>query len=336
MNNILENTTGEVAPLPTPSEIGAAPSADHQIKTYTSLEQLGLSDTDGMSKTDLKANLLAIHQAMPIRSMLWFYTPYTSNFANSLKAQLATDVNWNVNVYWYVRIEKVENRTLYVNVACTYHSEGQEYAFYELCSILSYLADGTTNLAPFTFARHKNGFLPLIGGTLKGAVIFNNSNAFSMIGKQRIINGVDHWLNMGVGGTGAAVIEHWIGNPANGSSSTLDGRFEVFTDKLLFKKSSTESGCEIFGEHNKPTGSYTGNGSATKRTINIGGIGSTLVIEANPYMGIVTAAGAIVSNGSTVKALSKDKMSFINGALTMVTNDSYVNQSGGTYSYIVA
>jgi len=88
---------------------------------------------------------------------------------------------------------------------------------------------------------------------------------------------------------------------------------------------------------NKPTGTYTGNGSDTERTINTGGTGSMVAIysESGGIMSLVTAGGAITSSAASLLAISKDEAKFVNGVLTLKTTVGRLNGDGITYTYQV-
>lgn len=90
---------------------------------------------------------------------------------------------------------------------------------------------------------------------------------------------------------------------------------------------------------NKPTGTYTGNGSSTTRTVSIGGIGDVCIItcDAPNTVSIVTRQGAIVKAGSgtSVTGLAASNVNFKDGVLTIASTSSHVNQSGYEYTYQV-
>lgn len=85
---------------------------------------------------------------------------------------------------------------------------------------------------------------------------------------------------------------------------------------------------------NKPSGTYTGNGDATIRTIATGGIGNVCVVYSGGYMAIVSE-GAIISDGSAVTALPITQCSFSNGNLVLATTNPALNPSNGVRGYIV-
>lgn len=88
---------------------------------------------------------------------------------------------------------------------------------------------------------------------------------------------------------------------------------------------------------NKPTGTYTGNGSATSRTVETGGIGDVCIINSTQGVAIVTEYGAIVktASGTSVTGLASSNVKFIDGVLTIASNSPYVNSSSVEYTYQV-
>lgn len=88
---------------------------------------------------------------------------------------------------------------------------------------------------------------------------------------------------------------------------------------------------------NKPTGTYTGNGSATERTVNIGGIGKLLYISDTHYLNnaLIGAFGGIAWNyqGGSVRAIAIGQASFTNGILNMNTDDDAINKAGVPHDY---
>lgn len=96
----------------------------------------------------------------------------------------------------------------------------------------------------------------------------------------------------------------------------------------------------LHGAHSKPNGSYTGNGSSTTRTINIGGIshqGNVLAISMNGYWGFAFYNGGFFynTNDAKVYVLASSQVKFQNGVLTLATNNGNVNNSGSIYYYQV-
>lgn len=119
-------------------------------------------------------------------------------------------------------------------------------------------------------------------------------------------------------------IGHFIGD--------LDGtaaRAQVAMDVPDWAKSSNPP--------TKPSGSYTGTGSSTKRTINLDETGFVCMISGYGYMALVTNYGAIVKKGdnTTITALTYDDITYNKGVLTISTGSEYVNAHGHEYYYQV-
>lgn len=115
----------------------------------------------------------------------------------------------------------------------------------------------------------------------------------------------------------------------------------ALADALLLNTviESKQVAYRLFGQHNKPSGSYTGNGSAAARTIDVGGIGKFVAVYSNnagtsPAL-IVTPLGAFGKNSSGVKALGYNDVRFADGVLTVASADNDVNANGKTYYYQV-
>ena len=86
---------------------------------------------------------------------------------------------------------------------------------------------------------------------------------------------------------------------------------------------------------NKPSGSYTGNGDATSRTINTSGIGSVVQIWGNGTSVLITEDGGRKKSSTTLSGLSYYECTFKSGVLTLATTDTSLNASGVTYYYQV-
>ena len=105
---------------------------------------------------------------------------------------------------------------------------------------------------------------------------------------------------------------------------------------LIDKMNSAEKMYNIFGEYNKPTGSYIGNGSATSRKIETAGIGNAILIwSEGKGSAFINPGGAICKKESTVSAISGGLCMYKNGVLTIMTSDEFVNANGTTYYYQV-
>lgn len=105
--------------------------------------------------------------------------------------------------------------------------------------------------------------------------------------------------------------------------------------QLTERTSSGDKDYDILHTGNKPSGSYTGNGDATMRTIEMGGFGyAVLVWNASGGFALVSN-GAITQYGSTITGLWGDEGYYKNGIMTIATTNSLLNASGVTYYYQV-
>lgn len=169
-------------------------------------------------------------------------------------------------------------------------------------------------------------YLPLTGGTLSGRIIyFSDGNGY--VGLNNLLN--------------AAFLT--CRNVAN--DDTYLRQFEVATSKtctldyaLVLRDivNSSETQYRIFGEHNKPKGSYTGNGNSAVRSINTGGIGKLLLVyKANTNsMVLISPNGAIEVNSGSVGWNGSEYVSYNDGVLTLKSTSSALNANGATYNYL--
>ena len=164
-------------------------------------------------------------------------------------------------------------------------------------------------------------FLPLTGGTLSG--LLWTQNGFGFIGGSASV------LQLGANPV--------ANNSSNNRNIEIYNRTARTDEATALRLNSGSKGYNIFGEHNKPSGSYTGNGSATKRTINIGGIGNFLLISASNTINIASEYGCMSFNtaGSVMGYLNADAVNFREGVLTIATDNAGVNYSGIPYKYQV-
>lgn len=107
--------------------------------------------------------------------------------------------------------------------------------------------------------------------------------------------------------------------------------------KNAFKwlEDSTGKTYQIFGQHNKPTGSYTGNGSETSRNIAIDGYGRTMIVYTTAYGAILVTAIGAYTFGSSPTFLAYGKCHYDGSNLVIASTDTHLNASGVTYEYQV-
>ena len=89
---------------------------------------------------------------------------------------------------------------------------------------------------------------------------------------------------------------------------------------------------------NKPTGTYTGNGSATQRSISISGFGGACLIRSSYWTTIVTSGGGFAWNGQTkeTKIFNNTEIYYNAGdTLLIITSHEAVNANGASITYYV-
>lgn len=178
-------------------------------------------------------------------------------------------------------------------------------------------------LALKAYMKHViENFLPLTGGTLSGSLFIDNG-----------------YTKVDGGTGGSSLVSYSEPKGASFRTITIKDNAELGDSASIYnqKNDGTSRAYNIFGEHNKPSGSYTGNGSATRREINVGGIyndASILLITGTMSSYIVTHFGAIMifHDGNDYGNYSADNACFRNGVLILNTDGS-INQSGVTFTY---
>ena len=148
--------------------------------------------------------------------------------------------------------------------------------------------------------------------TTSGGTISNNTLAPLTL---KTTSGHDVLLSfVGESGTVGNLGFNGVGNPA-------------------YKPSGVNTYYSLFHSGNKPTGSYTGNGSATSRTINVGGIGQHLIISVRDVKSFVGYTGALVVSPEKTQWYGASIVNYRNGVLFVASDSSYFNANGSSYSY---
>lgn len=150
-------------------------------------------------------------------------------------------------------------------------------------------------------------YLPLSGGRLQGGytpLIVNNTSA-----------------------TGGTVIGFQDGGVSKGFLG-IQGNIPIFL--------TTEGAYNtLLHTGNKPTGTYTGNGDATQRQIQTGGVGSAVVVWGNGGMFIATPSGILGGTNGGSNTANYGAGNFTNGVLTIGSDSAILNANGVTYYYQV-
>lgn len=177
------------------------------------------------------------------------------------------------------------------------------------------------------------GALSSKGGTITGPLTIEDSDGVGLV-KRRVINGIPYKALFN--------FRRLSNEPCPTIELTDDEDNEIrkivlsplATGGPYFKEN--DQVYHFYGEHNKPTGAYyRGTGDATKRTIDIGGIGELLWIKSANALTFVWDFGGVTIDKSA-KAITYHKMSelcFEYGVLTIATTSEAVNSASNVHYY---
>lgn len=114
-----------------------------------------------------------------------------------------------------------------------------------------------------------------------------------------------------------------------GNAETLDGHEADYFAPLADL-------ANYIAKADKPTGTYTGNGDATTRYIETGGIGNTLLVRCDTYTSILTAGISFsIKNDGTIQSFDGMSCWYQNGTVSINTDNAALNASGVVYTYDV-
>lgn len=222
-----------------------------------------------------------------------------------------------------------------INGANIYHGTYYKYTDTVGSILMTDAADGTVyvwcvsgeNNYSLREVAKADEYLPLTGGTLTGnlvvpnVVCFANNGFVGSYGNEAFLEALDDTNN-----------KRQISVSKISSNSDLAQSLKI--SEVI---NGVWNSKNIFGEHNKPTGVYTGNGSATARTINTGGIGDCIMVWShNGTIAIVgTAGGCIGAIQGTPTGLNQENAYISNGTLIISTDSRLLNENGVYYNYRV-
>ena len=103
--------------------------------------------------------------------------------------------------------------------------------------------------------------------------------------------------------------------------------------RMMVKTEGAFNYYDVYGTHNKPKGTYTGNNSSTKRTISTNGLGNLLMVQSANGTAFVTPKGALVVKGSEISWITNTHAYYSDGTLTLATTNTVLNASSTTCTY---
>lgn len=129
-------------------------------------------------------------------------------------------------------------------------------------------------------------------------------------------------------------------NTKDGTDTTLSLTNEKDNDlRTLLRLWLSNGTCfNIFGEHNKPTGSYSGRSGQSEQKIQIGGMGNVLLITSSSgdlTFVTITGARSLWSNSNYFNASPASTANFTDGVLTVKDGTIGISVDGVTYYYQV-
>lgn len=184
-------------------------------------------------------------------------------------------------------------------------------------------------------SQHASGGSDPITPVAIGAVALDGST--KMTGWLNVAGGVNvnHAdarlaINMQNDGT-AFIIAHSPLAGAEDAGIWLSPGYGSMPHKLHYRHGGVD--YTILHTGNKPSGSYTGNGDATARTIETGGIGNVVEIHSQNGTAIVTHSGAITLQSGLINGIAYSGAHCDGGVITIADTSAFLNASGVTYRY---
>ena len=180
------------------------------------------------------------------------------------------------------------------------------------------------------------GYLPLTGGTLSGPLTIYSAIRGLTVNRDISYNNEVAKYNTIVSPSVLKLNNKYTSAMTLGKNDTTISHLLLGEDGVGFALEGSVV-KHLFGEHNKPTGTYTGNGDATARTIDTGGIGKCVLICSTAGMVIAYPTGGLScrATDNTIYRLGNGNCNFDNNILTIASTDAVINASGITYTYQV-
>ena len=252
----------------------------------------------------------------------------TTEGANNtwLVAKKPFSVMYN-GTYWVVELARTDANNIYGTVPITAGGTGAttaEAALENLRAASKYDVE-LLNEAVATLNVELDNYLPLTGGTLSGDLFF--SNGYGMVGSD-----ANQML---------FITKQTIDDNANSRRLALlndNSRSLIDSFLLLDVANGNTSIYRIFGEHNKPSGSYTGNGDATVREIITGSsISEFMIVKGNGFITLVTSGVGSISFRTDIGTINchGDNMYCGDNLLVLKTANEAVNANGKTYEWYI-
>lgn len=167
-------------------------------------------------------------------------------------------------------------------------------------------------------------YLPLEGGTLSGTVKVNDGLGHLRANNNAVF--LEGYANSGDTTSRQFLIK----------SKSLASNITDALNLRDINANGVSMDYNIYGSHNKPSGSYAGNSSATKRTIHVGGIGRVVALDGNGCFTLVGVNGGFsVRYDGVVENLPSGVIyyDYNAGDLVITSDNGRVNKSGISFKW---
>lgn len=299
--------------------------AKHNVETYTSLATLGLA-ADNFDATTLEANLYLLHTTLPNYGSLTLYGNGSHTLIKSIKDRIASELDLTLSdSYNYGLIYTKYGAT---NTPAKLELVQDNISVNKIWMTQVDINGTTANVSTFAEVYNPNGFLSKAGGTMTAQDVYFHS------GGGRVFWG-DKSMQL-----------ETLNEPKNHDNKRLiwlkNSNSIRLRDCLLLvdRVNGTESQYDIFGSHNKPAGSYIGNGKLDARTIDTGGLGELCIIQSSTHTVLLGKNGGMYVKRSSTTGGNANTINWLDGYFTaakieMETTNEALNKSGETYYYRV-
>jgi hypothetical protein len=168
-------------------------------------------------------------------------------------------------------------------------------------------------------------------GTLTDTLTIDGGTSAKYYSLLRSMSGFNWKAQNGIVSTAGAV--SYVMELYKDDFTSMISRLALLSDSVKVRLNGESAYYDLFGEHNKPSGSYVGNG-ANSRSITIGGKGSVLFLynSTSALCCFVTKYGFYAIEDNSVGYLKTAK--YIDGVLT-ISGAPEINDEGKTIMYQV-
>lgn len=300
----------------------------------TSVEAKGWYRIATMATTDSAVFCVGNSYKTDGPSRLLFYV-YPNSTKSSIVALSYTEPS--ARIITQIRVVLLGNGVYGVDVYYYRNTANTMYA-----SAIAFSVSGTSSIdmAKWTAATEDSGLVTVSVKDMPSGSVLTDANGLLLDGSNAMTGVLN--INPDSGDTALKLKTIVSTNRAYVAFQGVDGTLGCMGyNGVGVPTVYTDTAYPILHTGNKPSGSYTGNGSAAARTINTKGIGNTLMIYRDDgiVFALVTPNGALtVITREDIKMVGQipaQQIKFVNGVLTIATINGNVNNNGNIFNYQV-